>query len=96
MSNRDTSVNLHFYGLNLELRSADKKTVDGIRRDFAYFEVAPAIPEVNIEVVDEKPPFNSLPDLPASIYTLNYVSYRDDEDIYTALHARVLRILHIR
>jgi hypothetical protein len=96
MPNRDTSVNLHFYGLNLELQSADRKTVEGIRRDFAYFEAAPVTPEVSIEVFDKKPSFSSLPDLPASIYTLDYVSYRKKEDIFTDYHGRGLKIFNLR
>lgn len=96
MSRKDTSVNLHFYGLNLELCSADRETVDGIRRDFSYFEAAPAMPEVSIKVFDEKPPYRSLPDLPASIYTLHYVSYQGKEDIFTDYHGRGLRIFNPR
>ena len=79
MSRKDTSVNLHFYGLNLELRSADTKTIEGIRRDFSYFEAASAMPEVSIEVFVRKPSYNLLPNLPASIYTLHYIVYREKE-----------------
>ncbi len=93
---KDNSVNLHFYGLDIELRSADKETVEGIRRDFRYFEVEPVIPEVNIEVFDEKPPFSSLPDLPASIYTIDYASYWGKEDIFTDYHGKALRIFNLR
>jgi len=96
MPDSDTSVSFHFYGLNLELRSADGNTVESIRRDFAYFEVISIIPEVSIEVFDEKPPFSSLPELPASIYTLNYISYQGKEDIFTDYHGRGLRIFNIR
>ena len=92
MPPKDNSVNLHFYGLDLELRSADRKTVEGIRRDFAYFKAAPVIPKVSIEVFDEKPPFGSLPDLSASIYTLDYVCYRRNGEIFTDYHGRGLRI----
>ena len=96
MPSRDTSVNLHFYGLNLELRSADTKTIEGIRRDFSYFKAASAMPEVSIEVFAQKPPFGSLPDLPASIYTVNYICYQDGEHIYTDYHGRGLRVFNPR
>jgi len=96
MADGDTSVNFNIYGLNLELCSADRETVDGIRRDFAYFESAPVTPQVVIEVFDEKPPYSSLPDLPASIYTLNYISYQGKEDIFTDYHGQGLRIFNLR
>jgi len=96
MAHNDTSANFDFYGLKLEVRGDDEKTVDSIRRDFAYFEATPATPEVTIKVFDEKPPFGSLPDLPASIYTLDYVSYRGKKDIFTDFHGRGLRIFNLK
>ena len=92
MGDSDASVSFDFYGLNVELRSADRKTVEGIRRDFAYFEAAPDTPQVNIEVFDSKPDYRSLPDLPASIYTINYVCYSGKEQIYTDYHGQGLRV----
>jgi len=86
------SVSFDFYGLKVELRCADEKTVRSIRRDFAYFEAAPGKPQVSIEVFNSKPDFSSLPDLPASIYTINYVCYSGKEHIYTDYHGQGLRI----
>lgn len=91
---KNATVNLHFFGLDLELRSKDKNTVDGIRRDFAYFETTKVIPEVSIEVFNENPPFSSLPDLPASIYTKDYVCYQGKKDIFTDYHGHSLRIFN--
>ena len=92
----DTSVNLDFYSFNVKLCSADKELVEGIRRDFAYFEAAPVIPEVSIEVFNEKPPFSSLTDLAAAIYTIDYVTYWGKEDIFTDYHGQGLRIYNRR
>ncbi len=92
----DTSVYFHFYGLNIELGSMDTRTVESIRRDFAYFQAAPVEPEVSIEVFAEKPHFKELPDLPASICTLNYVCYQDKEDSFTDYHGQGLRIFNVR
>ena len=96
MLNSDTSVNFNFHGLNLELRSSDRETVERIRRDFSYFETAPSTPQVSVEVFDEKPDFSSLPDLSASIYTLDYVCYRGKEDIFTDYHGQGLRVFNLR
>ena len=77
---KDTSVNLHIYGLDIELRSDNKEIVESIWRDFAYFKAEPVTPTVSIEVFAKKPSFRSLPDLPASIYTVNYICYQDGEN----------------
>jgi hypothetical protein len=92
MGNSDASVSFDFYGLKVGLSSADEKTVEGIRRDFAYFEAAPETAQVRIDVFNSRPDFSSLPDLPASIYTINYVCYSGKEHIYTDYHGQGLRI----
>ena len=96
MPDRDTSVSLDFYGLKLRLDSADKGTVEAIRRDFSHFETESAIPQVSIEVFDEKPDYRALPDLKASIHTLNYVCFMGKGDIYTDYHGQGLRVFNIR
>lgn len=96
MPNRRSSVNFYFYGLNLELQSTDSRIVEDIRRDFAYFKSEPTTPQVSIEIFDRKPPYSSLPDLPASIYTIDYVIYRGKEDNFTDYHGQGLRIFNLR
>ena len=87
-----SSVGFDFHGLKVELRSADAKTVEGIGRDFAYFKAGPGEPDVVIDVVDDSPDFASLPDLPASIHTINYVCYSGKDQVYTDYHGKGLRI----
>lgn len=94
--NEKNSVSFDFYGLNIELRSTDMATAAGIRRDFAYFETAATAPQVIIEVHDRKPDFGSLPDLTASIYTLNYVCYNGKDRIYTDYHGQGLRVSDLK
>lgn len=89
-----TTVNLHFYGLDLQLRSDDTELVDGMRRDFAYFKAGPVAPAVRIDVFNEQPPFGSLPDLKATIYTTGYISYWGKEEVYTDYYGRGLRIFN--
>ena len=92
MSERDTSVNFHFYGLTLRLQSADEEVVEKIRREFSYFQVAADTPQVTIEVFDMSPPYESLPDLPASIYTPRNVCYRGKEGIFIDYSGQALEI----
>jgi hypothetical protein len=94
MPDRDTSVSFDFYGLNLALRSADSDVVQSIERDFSYFKVASGPPQVSIEVFAEKPDFTSLPNLTASIYTLDYVCYYTKEDVFSDYHGKALRVFN--
>ena len=96
MPDRDTSVSFDFYGLNLELRSEDSNVVESTKRDFSYFKAAPGTPQVSIEVFAEKPDFASLPDLKASIYTLDYICYHTKEEVFTDYHGHGLRVFNCR
>jgi hypothetical protein len=92
MSQKMTTVHFNLYGLKVELQSDDKSTVEGILRDFRYFESPSDAPDVRIEVFNEHPDFNTLPDITASIYSVNYVSYQGDKEIFSDYHGRGLRI----
>ncbi len=92
MIDSNNSVNLHVYGLHVELQSADGKTVDTIRREFRYFEGAPGSADVTIEVFDEEPPFGSLPDIAPSVYTIDYVTYHSKQEVFTDYHGRGIKI----
>ena len=94
MTDRNVSAHFDFYGLNLALRSADSNVVESVKRDFSYFEAAPGIPQVSIEVFAEKPDFTSLPNLRASIYTLDYVCYYTKEDVFSDYHGKALRVFN--
>ena len=61
MSDNGNSVNIHIYGLHIELQSADVKTVDTIRREFRYFEGAPGNADVTIEVFMKNRPLVHFP-----------------------------------
>ncbi len=96
MSDKDTSVSFDFYGLSLAVRSADRGIVEGIRRDFSYFEKNSDTAQVNIEVADEKTDYSCLPNLRASIYTLDYICYRGKEEVFTDYHGHGLRVFNCR
>ena len=86
------SVSFDFYGLELQLRSEDPDVVDSIKRDFAYFQSAPAQPQMTIEVFNDRPDFSALPDLRGSIYTMDYVCYLGKDEVYTDYHGSGLKI----
>jgi hypothetical protein len=96
MPERDNSVSFDFYGLSLALHSADKAIVEGIRRDFSYFEKPSDTAQVSIEVADEKPDYSGLPSLRASIYTLDYVCYHTKEEVFTDYHGHGMRVFNCR
>lgn len=96
MTNSALSVNFNFYGLNLELRSEDSNVVVSTERDFSYFKTISGIPQLSIDVFAEKPDFASLPDLKASIYTLDYVCYHMKEEVFTDYHGKALRVFNTK
>jgi hypothetical protein len=86
------AVQFNFYGFDLALHSNSVSVVEGIRRDFRYFENSSGKPVVNIDVRDESPVYSSLPDLRASTYTMDYIVYRKHNEIYTDYHGKGLRV----
>lgn len=96
MPNRGTSASFDFYGLSLALRSEDSGVVENVERDFSYFKAAPGITQVSIDVLAEKPDFASLPDLKASIYTLDYICYHTKEEVFTNYHGKALRVFNTK
>jgi hypothetical protein len=92
MIHDDTSADFDVYGLRLKVQGDDPATVDNIRRDFSYFEVASGPAQATIEIFNKRPPFDSLPSLSASFYSRQNICYRGKEGIYTDYFGRALRI----
>ncbi|MBN2186269.1 MAG: hypothetical protein JW732_02325 [Dehalococcoidia bacterium] len=90
----DSSVDFHFYGLGLRLQSSDTAVVESIRREFSYFETGSGVPQMKIEVFDMKPPYDPLPDLPASIYTPRNVCYQGKEGTFIDYSGQALEIFN--
>jgi hypothetical protein len=91
-----SSVKFDFYGFIIELTSSETKVIENIRRDFRYFETTSGNPEVKVEIITEAPHYDSLPEIAASTYTLDYLVYRSDKEIYTDYHGKGLRIWNRR
>jgi len=89
--NNKSSVYLDVYGLRLEVKSDDVPLISGIRRDFAYFETTPSITDILIEIYETSPAYKSFPNLSASVYTVDYISYVDGNVLYTDYHGQGLR-----
>jgi hypothetical protein len=90
----DSMLNLDVYGLKLQLQSDDNAAVKSIRREFSYFQAVPSEPQVTIEVLDERPPYESLPNLQASIHTPRNICYRGKEDIFIDYFGQALEIFN--
>jgi hypothetical protein len=65
-----------FYGLGIEVKSADLQTLENIRRDFSFFVEPNKDPEVYFEVFASPPDYRSLPQLrPSSHSPRNFTYY---------------------
>jgi hypothetical protein len=96
MAGNVNTVNFNFYGFDLEFCSSDTGVVESIRRDFRYFEALSGKAPIKVEIITEAPCYHSLPDLPASVYTLDYVVYRGEEEVFTDYHGKGLRVYNLR
>jgi len=89
---KNGTVDFDFYGLRLRLLSDDASVVEGIRREFSYFETAAVTPGVKIEVFDTDPPYDSLPDLKAAIYTPRNACFRGKDGTFIDYSGEALEI----
>jgi hypothetical protein len=84
-----------FYGLGIDVSSADADLVGEVQRDFAFFHR----PSLNgagerfaLRLHVETPSFAGLPDLPAAFLTPRNVCYRDTTRTYIDYYGRALGI----
>jgi hypothetical protein len=95
MSMNEDRLVLNFYGLEMSVGSQDSNTLSSIRRDFKYFEKAAdtsMLARTDVRIFEEKPDYAVLPKIPASIYALDYVVFKNEKITYTDFHNRGLRI----
>jgi len=81
------------YGYRFAVRGDSGPAVEGVRHDFAFFRSPPAGGEFTIELCEQEPDFEGLPDCPASVYTPRNVAYRDGRRTYFDYHGEGLGIL---
>lgn len=96
MTAGDHLASFNFYGLKLGLRSSDALTIEYLRRDFRYFEKTNGEGDFNIHILEKPPDYQSLPAMPASNYTIDYVTFRSKETVFTDYHGKGLRIYNTR
>jgi hypothetical protein len=80
------------YGYQFSTRGTARDAIDGIREDFAFFQADGATSNVELELLDENPPYGLVPPVDASVYTPRNVAYRSGTTRYIDYHGRALGI----
>lgn len=87
-----------FYGLTVDVTGHPPELADQLRRDFVFFRrtgtTMPA--DVRVEVRLEEPPWDTVPALPASVFTPRNVSFTDGVLTYLDYFGRGLAVLDRR
>lgn len=82
-----------FYGVALRVECRDSETRENIRRDFSYFfKESQSKTHIKISIYFEKPPFEKVPPLKASLYNPDSLAYDDRHIRYVDHQARALTI----
>ena len=89
-----------FYGFIVALKSDRDELVREVTRDFAWF-VVPSErskrlrePDMRVTISFEKPPYSTLPAVPASVLTPRNISFRDGDVSYVDYFGRGLAIVN--
>lgn len=92
---RTTSVfaaHFNVYGFEVDIRSSSRAALDGLAEDFSYFRSEPSQSALQMELIEEPPPYDSAPPITASVYTPRNVSFRDGHLTYVDYSGRALAI----
>ena len=81
------------YGFRFSVHGSAEAAVDGICEDFRYFSSDAGPDRVIVELLRERPPFDTAPPGDAAIYTPRNVVYRAEAKRYIDYHGRGLGIL---
>jgi hypothetical protein len=81
-----------FYGYPIQVSSASEQALDDVRRDFSYFLSDLGEPGLEIEIFDQAPPYEGLPEVSASFYTPRNISYRSGDEMYNDYFGKALSI----
>lgn len=83
-----------FYGLTVEVHSAEEELIEEIRRDFAYFLIPPKKCQVQIDLHLTTPPYDDLPSLSASFFTPRNVCFKGGNKTYIDYFGKGLSIFN--
>lgn len=87
-----SSASFDLYGFRFRVHSDSEQALQGLASDFAYFRDDSADSDLQVEICEEDPDYDSLPDTEATVYTPRNVSYRDGNLVYLDFHGRGLGI----
>ena len=79
------------YGYRFSIQG-ESSSLQGVLEDFAFFADTNGPGKVSIELVNDHPPFASVPHVDAAVYTPRNVVYRDGSARYIDYHGRGLGI----
>ena len=80
------------YGFRFSIRGDAPEAAEGIREDFAFFSRPGVATIVELELLNQSPPYQCVPAIDASVYTPRNVVYRDGTKRYIDYHGRALGI----
>jgi len=84
------SASFNVYGCKFTISGPEGNAYSGACQDFAYFRTMPSDDGFRVEMVSEKPDYNSLPQVEASIYTPRNVVFKSGSVSYIDYQGRAI------
>lgn len=86
------SAFFNIYGCEVHLRSSSLAAFKGINADFSHFRSEHVIHPLQLDLLEQPPPYDSVPQLTATVYTPRNISFRDGNLTYVDYFGRALAI----
>jgi hypothetical protein len=80
------------YGYEFELRGSAHQGIEAVAKDFDFFRVSEVRKPSTIEIADEDPPYENLPDAVATVYTPRNISFTQGNLTYIDYSGRGVAI----
>ena len=93
----DNELFLNFYGIHLKFSTNDRTLFDNIFRDFSYFRSKKTEkPDITITGAKKNPDFSKVPELKATSYNKNSISYDQGSTRYVEYAGKALTVYNYR
>jgi hypothetical protein len=86
------ALNFDVHGYRFSLRGTPEEAVESVSQDFALFAAPAVTANVTLELFDQHPPQEGLPDADAVVYTPRNLVYRNGTRRYLDYHGRAMGI----